>query len=96
MPPPAPGLTFVLTAAALPADMRAKFEASKTAGKGHPLYATEASRYGAVPRGVVVALKKPEAAKAGDFSCHFVASKERNTLLNTSKVKSRFLKELDP
>lgn len=90
------GLTFVLTADMLPPEMREKFEASKRAGKNHPLYETEATRYGQVPRGVHVELKKPEAAKAGNFSCHFVAGKERRTTLDTSSAKHRYLKELDP
>ncbi len=89
-------LSQVMTVDSLPPALREKFEASKVAGKNHPLYETEQSKYGRIPRGVSVVLKKPEAAKAGDFSCHFVQSKERNTLLDTSKVKSRFMKELDP
>jgi hypothetical protein len=83
----------------LPPALRAKYEASKVAGKNHPLYETEAARYGKAPRGAPVApLCKPVAAKSGDFSCHFLDVKlqERNTGLATSKVKSRFMKELDP
>lgn len=83
------GLTFVMTADDLSPEMRAKFEASKTVGKNHPLYETESTKYGKLPRGVTVVLKKPEAAKAGDFSCHFVPNKERRTTMETSCAKHR-------
>ncbi len=92
------GLTFVLTADSLSPEMRAKFEASKVSGKNHPLYETESSSWGKVPRGVVVEpLRKPVAAKAGDFSCHFLpCTNEQRTTLDTTRAKHRYLKELDP
>jgi hypothetical protein len=90
------GLSQVMTIAMLSPEMREKFETSKSAGKNHPLYVTEQAKYGQIPRGVIVKLQKPIAAKAGDFSCHFLPNKERNTLLNTSRVKSKYMKELDP
>lgn len=94
--PVALGLSQVMTVRDLPQKMQEKYAASQVRGKNHPLYVTEQSKFGQVPRGVKVKLQTPEFAKAGDFSCHFLPNKERNTALNTSSVKSRYMKELDP
>lgn len=79
-----------------PTRARCRFAAWKARESArHPLYATSAGEYGKVPRGVVVDLKPPTAGKGGGFSDTFLGGPFRDTGLNTTVSKSRFMKELD-
>lgn len=85
---------------ALPADMRAKWEAHKNkTAKAHPLYQTASQDYGKTPRGVVAEYVVPVNGKSGGFSDTFAggvgASGPRSTL-DCSIAKHRYMKELDP
>lgn len=62
----------------------------------HPLYATAAGEVGRIPRGVTLELKPPAHGKGAEkFSDGFLGGPYRDTGLNTSASRHRFLKELD-